>query len=60
MKHASYEHARRVAGSVSERVASMTDDERMEFWRAVREGYCDACGRRLATHDDVCHCWNDE
>lgn len=38
----------------------MTDEQRIELWEKIREGYCKHCGRKLESESDYCHCWNDE
>lgn len=38
----------------------MTDEERLNLWSELREGYCPDCGRQLLRSERVCHCRNDE
>ena len=34
----------------------LTDDERVDLWEGLQEGYCRECGR----DDPRCQCTNDE
>lgn len=34
---------------------TLTDQQRIEFWEKIQEGYCECCGRA----DPTCQCWND-
>lgn len=44
---------------VRELVAKMTNEQRLEFFAAVKNGYCPHCGRDL-NEPRGCQCNNDE
>jgi len=41
---------------VREFISELTDDQRLEFFGEITEGYCVHCG----TNNPNCQCWNDE
>jgi hypothetical protein len=46
----------RIVGDVLALQATMTDEQRMEFWSQLQGDYCTECG----CNDPRCQCWNDE
>lgn len=42
----------------------MTNEQRTDLWHDLTDGYCSACGIKLATdgkgREETCHCENDE
>lgn len=36
--------------------ARLSDDERLEWWAMLKEGYCEHCGRALKDANDKCFC----
>lgn len=44
--------------SIRFHLENMDEDERLDFFNEIREGYCHDCGREDPNNN--CHCWNDE
>lgn len=40
--------------------ASLTDEQRLELWKDIQDGYCQHCGRDDTDTKFGCQCWNDE
>lgn len=49
-----------LAAETIARMAAMTNDERIEVLIAIREAYCDHCGREQDRDGIPCQCWNDD
>ena len=47
----------RALARLRSRLPALTDEQRVEIFAKLADGYCRACGRATATH---CHCENDE
>lgn len=45
---------------VREHLKTLSDDERMEFFADMEDGYCRHCGRDDSGSPMGCQCWNDE
>lgn len=41
---------------IKDSLTKMSDEERLEFFDLVEDGYCRYCG----SDDPKCQCWNDE
>ena len=50
----------RLLAQIRVAISAMTDDQRLEFFSAVTEGYCRHCGRDDSDSPHGCQCWNDE
>lgn len=40
--------------------SKMTDEQRVELWSQISEGYCKVCGIKLSKQYTYCPCENDE
>lgn len=47
--------------AIKNHLLTLTDEQRVEFFYAVEQGYCGSCGRKVDENEPVgCQCENDE